>query len=188
MNGQPEITMLLKSWQDGDDEALDQLSASVYEELKRLARSAFRSERPGHTLQPTALVNEAFMKLVDANVSWESRAHFYALSARMMRRILVNHAESRSAQKRGGPQVALTLDEGAVGASPVDERLETLDEALTALSAFDERKADLVELQIFGGLTFEEMTEVTGLSSSTLDRELRAAKAWLKKTIGETEK
>ena len=177
--------MLLKSWQDGDQGALDELSASVYDELRRLARSAFRGERPGHTLQPTALVNEAFMKLVAADVSWQSRAHFYALSARMMRRILVNHAEAKNAQKRGGPQVALTLDEGVVASPDSDERIEVLDEAITALAAFDERKADLVELQIFGGLTFEEMSEVTGLSTSTLDRELRAAKAWLKKTIAE---
>ena len=187
MSDKPQITMLLNSWQDGDEAALDQLTVSVYDELRRLARSAFRSERAGHTLQPTALVNEAFMKLVDADVSWQNRAHFYALSARMMRRILVNHAEARNAKKRGGPQVALTLDEGMVSAQPADERFDALDEAVTALAVFDARKADLVELQIFGGLTFEEMAEVTGLSSSTLDRELRAAKAWLKKTIAEND-
>lgn len=179
----PQITMLLKSWQEGDDAALEQLTASVYDELHKLARSAFRGERPGHTLQPTALVNEAFVRLVGADIGWQNRAHFFALSARMMRRILVNHAESRNAQKRGGPQVALTLDEGMVGAAETDERFEALDEAITELATFDERKAELIELQIFGGLTFEEMAEVTGLSTSTLDRELRAAKAWLKKTI-----
>jgi RNA polymerase sigma factor (TIGR02999 family) len=179
----PQITMLLKSWQEGDDAALEQLTASVYDELHKLARSAFRGERPGHTLQPTALVNEAFVRLVGADIGWQNRAHFFALSARMMRRILVNHAEARNAQKRGGDQVVLTLDEGMVRATETDERFEALDEAITELATFDERKAELIELQLFGGLTFEEMAEVTGLSTSTLDRELRAAKAWLKTTI-----
>ena len=179
--------MLLKSWQEGDESALEQLSTSVYDELHKLARSAFRGERPGHTLQPTALVNEAFVKLVSADVSWQNRAHFFALSARMMRRILVNYAEARNAQKRGGPQVALTLDEGMVRATETDERFEILNEAITELATFDTRKAELIELQIFGGLTFDEMAEVTGLSTSTLDRELRAAKAWLKKTIAESD-
>jgi RNA polymerase sigma factor (TIGR02999 family) len=178
-----EITRLLRAWQDGDEGALDELTVSVYDELRRLAGSAFRGERAGHTLQPTALVNEAFVSLVGADISWESRAHFFALSARMMRRILMNHAEARNAQKRGGPVLALTLDENLVAAPPAEERFTELDEAITSLAAFDQRKADLVELQIFGGLTFEEMAEVTGLSSSTLDRELRTAKAWLKKTI-----
>lgn len=181
-----EITHLLQSWQDGDEQALAELTPAVYDELRRLAGSAFRGESAGHTLQPTALVNEAFMKLVNADVSWQNRAHFFALSARMMRRILVNHAQSRNAQKRGGPEVALSLDEGLVASPQADERFEVLDEAITALAAFDERKAELVELQIFGGLTFEEMAEVTELSTSTLDRELRAAKAWLKKTIAES--
>jgi len=183
MNDAPEITRLLQSWQDGDGDALNELTASVYDELRRLAGRAFRRERAGHTLQPTALVNEAFVKLVDADVSWQSRAHFFALSARLMRRILVNHAQARNAQKRGGSALALTLDEGLVAAPTPDERFELLNEAITALSAFDERKAELVEMQIFGGLTFEDMAEVTGLSTSTLDRELRAAKAWIKKTI-----
>lgn len=186
MTDDRQITRMLQSWQDGDQQALDELTPAVYEELRRLAGSAFRGERAGHTLQPTALVNEAFMKLVNADVSWQSRAHFFALSARMMRRILVNHAESRNAQKRGGPEVAISLDEGMVGAPDIDERFEILDEAITALAKFDERKAELVELQIFAGLTFDEMSEVTGLSTSTLDRELRAAKAWLKKTIAES--
>jgi RNA polymerase sigma factor (TIGR02999 family) len=182
----PQITRLLQSWQEGDESALNELTTSVYDELRRLAGGAFRGERAGHMLQPTALVNEAFVRLVGADVSWESRAHFFALSARMMRRILMSHAEARSTQKRGGPELALTLDEGLVASPEADERFEQLNEAITALAAFDQRKADLVELQIFGGLTFEDMTAVTGLSSSTLDRELRAAKAWLKKTIAES--
>lgn len=179
------ITVLLKSWQDGNQDALAALTAAVYDELHRIARRAFRGERAGHTLQPTALVNEAFVKLVDAQVSWQDRAHFFALSARMMRRILVNHAEARSAAKRGGGAQVVTLAEGAIGAEQADQRIEDLNEALSALAAFDSRKADLVELQVFGGLTFEEMAEVSGLSTSTLDRELRVAKAWLKQRLAE---
>jgi len=186
MSKDPQITSLLQSWQDGNEDALPQLSSMVYEELHRIAKGAFRGERAGHTLQPTALVNEAFMKLVNVDVSWQNRAHFYALSARMMRRILVDHAQSRNALKRGGPDVPLTLQEELVSAPQQDERLQDLDEAITALAAFDERKADLVELQIFGGLSFEEMAEVSKLSTSTLDRELRAAKAWLKQKISES--
>lgn len=177
------ITALLTAWRSGDEAALTALSPLVYDELKRLALSAFRQERPGHTLQPTALVHEAFIRLVDADVNWESRAHFYALSARMMRRILVNHAEARGARKRGGQQAPIPLDEELVPAPPTDDRLLDLDDALRTLAEFDERKAQLVELQLFGGLSFDEMAEVSGLSSSTLDRELRAAKAWLKQRI-----
>lgn len=178
-----QITLLLQSWQEGDKAALDELATTVYDELRRLARSAFRGERAGHTLQPTALVNEAFVKLVNADISWQSRAHFFALSARMMRRILVNHAQSRSAQKRGGPAIAVTFHNSRVGETEPDERIEELDDALSELAQIYPRKADLVELQIFGGLTFEEMSEVSGLSSSTLTRELRMARAWLKQRL-----
>ena len=179
------ITQLLNSWQAGNDDALQQLTPIVYDELHRIARGAFHGERAGHTLQPTALVNEAFMKLVDAEVSWQNRAHFYALSARMMRRILVSHAQSRNAQKRGGKDQPVTLVEGAIGQEALDSRIEDLNEAIEALAAVDSRKADLIELQIFGGLTFDEMATVSDLSTSTLDRELRMAKAWLKQKIAE---
>lgn len=185
MSGSTNITALLRAWQDGSPDALAALTASVYGELHRIARRTFRGERAGHTLQPTALVNEAFVKLVDAKVSWQDRAHFFALSARMMRRILLTHAEARSAAKRGGAEQPVTLVEGAVDTGVPDRRIEDLHEALEALAKFDPRKADLVELQVFGGLTFEEMAEVSGLSTSTLDRELRVAKAWLKQRLAD---
>ncbi len=185
MTDSAPITSLLQSWQEGDESALPQLTSMVYDELRRIAGGAFRGERAGHTLQPTALVNEAFVKLIDAEVSWQNRAHFFALAARMMRRILVSHAKSRNAQKRGGPEEPVTLVEGLVGDEAPDSRIEDLDEAIQALSEFDPRKADLIELQVFGGLTFEEMAEVSGLSTSTLDRELRMAKAWLKQKVAE---
>ena len=185
MTGSADITVLLRAWQDGKPDALAALTDSVYGELHRIARRAFKGERAGHTLQPTALVNEAFVRLVNAQVSWQDRAHFYALSARMMRRILVNHAEARRTAKRGGADQPLTLIESAVGADEPDQRIEDLNEALVALAALDPRKADLVELQVFGGLTFDEMAEVSCLSTSTIDRELRFAKAWLKQRLAE---
>lgn len=183
MSEESPITSLLQSWQAGDEAALSVLTDQVYEELHRIAARLFRRENPGHTLQPTALVNEAFINLAGANVSWQDRAHFFALAARMMRRILVDHVRARNASKRGGSSVPVTLQEELVGAEQTDERLEELDEAITELAGVDERKARLVEMQIFGGLTFEEMAEVSGLSTSTLDRELRTAKAWLKQAI-----
>ena len=177
------ITSLLRAWQEGDKDALPALTSEVYDELHRIAKRLFRKENPGHTLQPTALVNEAFINLVGAGGSWQDRAHFFALSARMMRRILVSHARTRRAQKRGGSNIAVTLHEDFVGNAEGDKRLEQLDEAISLLAKVDARKADLVELQIFGGLSFAEMAEVSGLSTSTLDRELRTAKAWIRQEI-----
>lgn len=187
MKQKAPITSLLHAWQhQGDQAALSALSSEVYDELHRIAARIFRGEQPGHTLQPTALVNEAFINLVDANISWQDRAHFFALSARMMRRVLVDHVRSRNALKRGGVSVPVTLQEDRVGAEQTDERLEELDEAISELAEADPRKAQLVEMQIFGGLTFEEMSTISGLSTSTLDRELRTAKAWLRQAIGTT--
>ena len=177
------ITSLLHSWQAGDEAALSDLTDQLYDELHCIAARIFRSEKPGHTLQPTALVNEAFINLAGADINWQDRAHFLALAARMMRRILVDHVRARNAEKRGGSSVPITLQEDLVGAEHVDERLEELDEAIAKLAGVDERKARIVEMQIFGGLTFDEMAEVSGLSTSTLDRELRTAKAWLKQEI-----
>jgi RNA polymerase sigma factor (TIGR02999 family) len=175
-----EITRLLNKWADGDDSAGDALTPLVYDELRRLAARIFRSERSGHTLQPTALVHEAYARLVDVEVSWQDRAHFYSLAARMMRRLLVNHANARNAQKRGAGAVRVTLNESGTPSPDADADLLELDEALTALAKIDARKAELIQLQYFGGLSFREMEEVTGLSSSTLDRDLRLARAWLK--------
>ena len=174
-----EVTRLLARWSGGDDAALNALSPLIYDELHKLAQSSFRGENPGHTLQATAVVHEAFEKLVDADVSFEDRGHFYALAARMMRRLLINHANERRAQKRGGGAPNLTLDEGALG-DVGDVELVELGEGIAELEKVDERKSQLIELQYFVGLTFDEMSEMTGLSTSTIDRELRLARAWLK--------
>ena len=180
MADQQSITQLLNRWGTGDKEAEAQLTPMVYDELQRMAKRLFRSEKRSHTLQPTALVHEAFVKLVDVDVTWQDRAHFFSLAARMMRRLLVNHANARNAAKRGGDAIKVTLNESAVSGSDADADLLDLEEALQGLAELDPRKAELIELQYFGGLSFREMEEVTGLSSSTLDRDLRMARAWLK--------
>lgn len=180
MADQQSITQLLNRWGTGDKDAEATLTPMVYDELQRVAKRLFRSEKGSHTLQPTALVHEAFVKLVDVDVTWQDRAHFFSLAARMMRRLLVNHANARNAAKRGGEAIKVTLNEGAVSGSNADADLLDLEEALQQLAELDSRKAELIELQYFGGLSFREMEEVTGLSSSTLDRDLRMARAWLK--------
>lgn len=182
MAAESDITVLLNDWSAGDGGALAQLSPLVYDELRKFARRAFANEAAQHTLQPTALVNEVFIKLVDCDVPWQNRAHFYALAARMMRRLLINYANERNANKRWGQATRLEFDEGQLdggGATGHHADLLTLNEALEELARVDQRKVDLIELQYFAGLTFQEMEEVTGLSSSTLDRELRFARAWL---------
>lgn len=183
MSESQAVTGLLKAWRGGDSGALEALTPLVYEELRKQAERLMRGERSDHTLQTTALVHEAYVKLIGAEVSWENRVHFYALAARMMRRILVNHANARNAAKRGGGVAPLSLDEALYVGAGLDERFLDLDEAIERLARFDERKAELVELHFFGGLTYEEMASTTGLSTSTLDRELRLAKAWLKKEL-----
>jgi RNA polymerase sigma factor (TIGR02999 family) len=180
-----DITGLLQAWGQGDENALDALAPLIYDELHRLARRVFAGERRGHTLQPTALVNEAYLQLMKAEVPWQDRAHFYALSGRLMRRMLVNHANARNAEKRGGKAVNVTLNESLDAGVTVDAELLKLDEALTQLASIDERKAQLIELQYFGGLSFREMEAVTGLSSSTIDRHLRTARAWLKAELAD---
>lgn len=174
------VTVLLRQWRAGDPLALEQLTPLVYEELRKRARSAFRGEREGHTLQPTALVHELFGRLAPANVDWQDRSHFFALCSRMMRHILVDHAKARSAAKRGSSPVMVELDENLAQEASSHEDLLGLNQALEKLAALDPRKAELIDLQVFGGLSFKEMEEVTGLSSSTLDRDLRFARSWLK--------
>ncbi|MEM8547161.1 MAG: ECF-type sigma factor [Pseudomonadota bacterium] len=186
MPEQPSITQLLNEWSHGDKAAEAQLTPIIYAELQRTAKRLFRGERAGHTWQPTALVHEAFVKLVDIDVTWQDRAHFFSLAARLMRRLLVNHANARNAAKRGGSAVQVTFSEGDVAAVDATAGLLDLEEALQALSELDARKATLIELQYFGGLSFKEMVEVTGLSSSTLDRDLRLARAWLKDQLDKT--
>ncbi len=172
------VTELLLEWRRGDRGALDQLMPLVYAELRRLAGAYFKSERIGHTLEPTALVHEAYARLVEVDVPWKDRVHFFAVAARTMRRILVDHARSRGRLKRGGEMVRVTLDEGRAGMEP-QLGILALDEALEGLRVIDERKHRLVELRYFAGLTNEESAEVVGVSLATVKRELKTARAWL---------
>jgi len=175
-----EITQLLVNWGDGDQAALDELMPLVYNELHRLAHHYMRRERPGHTMQTTALVNEAYLKLVDQrNVDWQNRAHFFAISAQLMRRILVDQARSHAYAKRGGGAPKLSLDEVADLSLVKAAELVALDEALEGLAAIDARQARVVELRFFGGLTIQETAEVLSLSSATIKSEWQTARAWL---------
>ena len=186
MNDTSGVTQLLNRWIDGDEAALEQVTPMVYDELRRIARGVFARERSGHTLQPTALVHEAYSKLIDVDATWQDRAHFYALAARLMRRLLVNHARARNAGKRGGNALRVTLHEEAVGANSIDEDVLALDAALAELAAFDARKAKVLEAHYFGGLTQPETAAVLDISESTVRRELRIAKAWLRKRLSES--
>lgn len=173
------VTRLLLDWRGGDDRALDDLLPLVYEELRGLARRHMAGEADGHTLEPTALVHEAWVRLVDADIAWQDRAHFFAAASRMMRRLLVDHARARSRQKRGGDRARVTLQAADVVTPPLDLDILALDEALEALAAEDPRKGRAVELRYFGGMNLEEIAEVTGVSIATVHRDLRMATAWL---------
>lgn len=173
------VTRLLLAWCDGDAEARDKLVAHVYEELHRMAQRHLRSERANHTLQTTELIHEAFIRLVDADVHWTGRAHFFAVAARVMRQILVDHARARGRQKRGGGQIVVTLDEALAVAIEPDAQLVELDDALKRLEAIDPRKAQAIELHYFGGLTYDEIATVLGISAATVHRDLRMARAWV---------
>lgn len=174
-----QITQLLKRWSDGDEEAFAALAPLVYDELRKLARSAFRQERGAHTLQATAVVHEAYLQLVNASVEWDSRAHFYALAARMMRRILLNHASAKAAEKRGGDAVRVTFDEATVRDRANAEDVIDLDRALSELAREDKRMADIVELHYFAGMTYKEAGSVLEVSEATAKRALRFGKAWI---------
>src|SRR6185503_11208536 len=175
------VTELLRAWADGDEGALERLTPLVEAELRRLARSYMRR---GHTLQTTALVNEAFVRLTDARrVRWQDRAHFLGISARLMRRVLVDHARSRGYQKRGGGAERVTLDEGLVVSPEPSVDLLALDRALEALAAVDVRKSRVIELRFFGGLSVEETAEVLHVSPDTVKRDWRLAKLWLLREI-----
>ncbi len=178
-----EVTQLLRAWRAGDAGARDSLTPLVYRELQRLARRAMRGERPGHTLQTTALVHEAFLALAGAQVDWVDRAHFFAIAARQMRHVLVNHAEAHRAAKRGGGQAHAPLEDALDVVGTPSAEITDLDDALRRLEAFDARKAQILELHYFGGLTYDEMAEVMQLSTSTIDTELRFAKAWLRNAL-----
>ncbi len=179
MSDSTTVSRLLLAWREGDAVARDQLLTHVYDELHRLAERHLRSEDPGHTLQATALIHEAFLRLVDADVQWTGRAHFFAIAARVMRRILVDHAKARRRAKRGGGAARVSLDSALLLAPEPDGDLIELDDALTRLQELDERKAKAVELHYFGGLTYDETAQVLGISAATVHRELRMAKAWL---------
>lgn len=177
------VTQLLRAWRDGEPDALEQLAPIIYEEMHRLARGVFRGESAGHTLQPTALVHEAFLHLIDADVDWQNRAHFYAIAARQIRRVLVNHAVAKKRAKRGGAAVPVSLEQAEEVSTAEGAEITDIDDALTRLAEFDARKSQILELHYFGGLTYEEMAEATQLSTTTLHTELRLAKAWLKDTL-----
>jgi len=180
------VTQLLRAWTTGDEQALDKLTPLVYEQLRHVARHFMAGERPGHVLQTTALVNEVYLKLVDCGqMNWQDRAHFFAVSAQLMRRILVDFARSRDYQKRGGGVLHLSLDETPSICDEPDMQLVALDDALKALAAVDERKSKVVEMRFFGGLSIEETAEVLKVSSETVQRDWRLAKVWLLRELSE---
>lgn len=175
-----EVTQLLLAWGDGNEEALAKLAPLVETELHRLARLYLARERPGHTLQPTALVNEAYLQLIDwKNVEWKNRAHFIGVAAQMMRHVLINHALHRKRQKRGGDALRVSLVEAENVAEERGAGIIALDDALKELAAFDARKSQIVELKFFGGLSEEEIAEVMKLSLRTVQRDWNLARAWL---------
>lgn len=180
MTSPSTITQLLIRWRNGDQAALHELVPQVYSELRRLAEYYLRQERPSHTLQATALVHEAYLRLADENeIDWQNRAHFFGIAAARMRHILVDHARSRAAAKRGGGAYRLSLSEVDQLAKQRDVNLLALDEALERLNALDTQKARIVELRYFGGLTIEETAEVLKISPATVKRDWSMARAWL---------
>lgn len=181
-----DITQLLRQWRDGSADALEELTPLVYTQLRRLAGRIFRGESEGHTLQPTILVNEVFSRLMGSEVDWRDRNHFFALSARLMRRILVDHAKAKRAEKRGGDALRVTFSEGLhnTASSEMAEVL-ALDVALAELHSFDSRKAQALELHYFAGLSYREIADVLGTAESTVHQDLRTARAWLNARLSE---
>lgn len=183
----PDVTQMLIEWNDSGN-APARLMPLVYDELRRLARAYLRRERPDHTLQPTALVHEAYLRLVDqSRIKWQNRAHFFGIAAQMMRRILIDHARAHTSEKRGGSRQRLSLDEAAFLPEERAADLIALDDALKELALTDERKSQVVELRFFGGLSVNETAEVLGVHPATVDRDWVVAKAWLYREIGEGE-
>jgi RNA polymerase sigma factor (TIGR02999 family) len=181
------ITELLLAWREGQEEALGLLMPLIYQELKQLARGYLRDERPDHTLQPTALIHEAYLRLADQRLpQWQNRAHFYGIAARVMRQILVDHARRHQASKRGSDQQRVPLDEAIAFTADRAADLVALDEALQELASFDERKCRVIELRYFGGLSLEETAEALAISVATVGRELRLASAWLHRRMSES--
>lgn len=179
-----DVTQLLVQWKGGDRESLDRLIPLVYKELRLIAQRFLREEKPGHTLQSTALVHEAYLRLVDqSQMNWQNRAHFFGVAATIMRNILVDHARARQANKRGGPAPKLSLDEAVALPQKRDLELIAVDDALLNLSSFDPQQSRIVELRFFGGLTIEETSEVLGISESTVKRDWILAKTWIGRTL-----
>jgi RNA polymerase sigma factor (TIGR02999 family) len=186
-NSPQDITQLLLAWNAGDAEALDRLVPLVHDTLRQLAHQRMAGERPGHLLQTTALVNEAYLRLVDSSrVRWQNRAHFFAVSAQLMRRILVDTARARKKLKRGGDCIEVSWDEALAVSVESSADVIALDEALQAMAAFDERKSRIVELRFFGGLSVEETAEVLNVSPTTVMRDWGLAKAWLLRELDKT--
>jgi RNA polymerase sigma factor (TIGR02999 family) len=184
---QHEITQLLAEWSDGNQSALDELYPLVYDELHRLARRYMSREREGHTLQTTALINEAYVRLVDQrNVHWANRSHFFAISAQIMRRILIDHARRHAYAKRGGGAQQVSLDEAAIVTRTAGAELLRLDEALKSLAEMDPRRSQVVELRYFGGLNNEEIAGVLNISENTVTRDWNMARAWLHRQLSES--
>ncbi len=181
---QGDVTGLLVAWKNGSSEALDELVPIVYSELRKLARQQLRGERPDHSLQPTTLTHEAFLRLFGTRqVGWQNRAHFFAVASQLMRRILVDHARKRQTVKRGALPTRVTLDEADTPVEPLDVDVVALHEALTELTEVDSRQSRIVELRYFGGLNMEETAEVLGVSAATVKRDWRVAKLWLRRAL-----
>jgi len=179
-----EVTKLLKAWSDGDQSALDKLMPLVYEELHRLAHQHMRREKPGHMLQTSALLNEAYVRLVDqSRVHWENRGHFFGIAARLMRQILVDEARRQSFAKRGGGMIQVPLDEATTTTQQQSVNVVALDDAMKSLEKIDERKSRIVELRFFGGMSIEETAEVLKVSPGTVMRDWTFARAWLRKEM-----
>ncbi len=181
-----EITRMLSEWRAGDDKALRELMPLVHNKLHQLASGYMRQENKGHTLQATALVNEAYLKMCDKGEDWQNRAHFFAIAARAMRQILVDHARTKRRQKRGGDEIQVTLYEANIAGVNGDTDLLDVEAALEKLQLADERKAQIVELSFYGGMTYDEIAEAMNISASTVDRELRFSKAWLQRALSES--
>jgi RNA polymerase sigma factor (TIGR02999 family) len=188
MQQPPKVTQLLIGWRKGDKEALDRLLPIVYDELRRQAARYLRKERVGHTLQTTALIHEAYIRLIDQrDVHWQNRAHFFGIAGQLMRRILVDHARTKKRLKRGGSDVRVSLTEATATLKGQDLDVVALDEALTRLEQIDTQQGKIVELRFFSGLTVEETAEALGISTGTVKRDWSMAKAWLHREISQTD-
>lgn len=184
IDGEP-VTQLLQQARSGDKLAINKLFPFIYQELKKIARRSFKNENAGHTLQPTALINEAFENIVKVDIDWKDRNHFYALSARMMRRILVDHAKAKMTAKRGSNSYHTSINNKELSQPESSFELLSLDQSLEQLSKNDSRKAEIIELVYFGGLTHEEIAETLSISRATVSRDLRMAEAWLKTQLSD---